>query len=97
MPNRELLDVEGDKVQYIHHDTERPDDLIIETVYGHDRALAAAKLISELPPGKDFRHAAVIPGDVLDRSIREHWVVDDWKKWANDSDNRDFRTWQGRL
>jgi len=97
MSRKQLLDIIGDRTQYVIHDEERPDDLIVETVYNHDRALEAAKLISELPPSKEFRHAAVIPPDVLDRSIREQWVSTDWKKWANNSDNRNFRTWAGRL
>jgi hypothetical protein len=56
-----------------------------------------AKNMSELEPSKDLRHTAVIPQFVLDQSLREKWTNKDWKKWANDSSNKMFRTWQGTL
>jgi len=56
-----------------------------------------AKDMSELQPSKDLRHTAVIPQFVLDQSLREKWTNADWKKWANDSDNKMFRTWNGKV
>jgi hypothetical protein len=97
MSRKRLLDSVGGRTQYLIEDNDRPDDIIIQTTYDVEREIEAAKLISELPPGNEFRHAAVIPPDVMDRSIREKWVRSDWKKWANNSDNRKFRTWAGRL
>ena len=54
-------------------------------------------LNDELKPSKDLRHTAVIPQFVLDQSLREKWTNADWKKWANDSDNKMFRTWNGKV
>ena len=59
--------------------------------------IKVAKDLSELKPSKDLRHTAVIPQFVLDQSLRENWSKKDWKKWANDSNNKAFRTWPGRL
>ena len=56
-----------------------------------------AKDMSDLQPSKDLRHTAVIPQFVLDQSLREKWTNADWKKWANDSDNKMFRTWNGKV
>jgi hypothetical protein len=44
-----------------------------------------------------MRHAAIIPQFVLDQALREDWGKDDWRKWANNHDNRVFRTWKGKL
>ena len=59
--------------------------------------IKVAKDLSELKPSKDLRHTAVIPQFVLDQSLREKWTNADWKKWANDSDNKMFRTWNGKV
>jgi hypothetical protein len=59
----------------------------------------AAKALSELPQGKDFKHVAIIPQEVLNQAFLEGWFHDKdrWRKWANDPDNRDFRVSGGRL
>lgn len=61
--------------------------------------VAAARVLAEQAPGRDFRHAAFIPEIVLDRAMREGWLHDKaaWKRWANDPANAAFRTWPGRL
>ena len=57
------------------------------------------KILADEPPGKDFRHVAVIPDHVMNRAMREGWFHDKqaWKRWANDPDNKAFRTWKGNL
>jgi hypothetical protein len=61
--------------------------------------IAAARIIADEPPGKDFRHAAFIPESELNRALTEGWFHDRaaWKRWANDPDNSCYRTWKGRL
>lgn len=61
--------------------------------------IEAAKIVSEIPPDKDFRHAAYIPETVLNQAMVEGWFHDTaaWKKWANAPENRCYRTWQGKL
>ena len=61
--------------------------------------VAAARLLADEAPGRDFRHAAFIPEIGLDRAMREGWLHDKaaWKRWANDPANAAFRTWPGRL
>ncbi len=85
--------------QVVHIDSERPEDLILESVQELEPIIEAAKALSELEPGKDFRHAAIIPQIVLEQSFREGWFNDKsrWKKWANDPANKPFRTWPGNL
>ena len=53
--------------------------------------------MSDLQPSKDWKLSAVIPQFVLDQSLRENWSKKDWKKWANNHDNKAFRVWKGRL
>lgn len=71
----------------------------IETRQDVSHIIDAAKIISDVPPGKDFRHAAFIPETVLNQAFNEGWFHDAaaWKRWANDPANADFRTWKGRL
>lgn len=78
------------------HDEENP---IIHESQECEPIIEAAKILSEQTPGKDYRHAAFIPRFVFNRAVREGWVNDDeaWRKWANDADNKAFRTWPGRL
>lgn len=61
--------------------------------------IAAARIVAELPPDKDFRHAAYIPESELNRAFTEGWFHDRaaWKRWANDPANACYRTWPGRL
>ncbi|MGZ8337128.1 MAG: hypothetical protein ACXWUP_14815 [Allosphingosinicella sp.] len=61
--------------------------------------VAAARLVAEAPPGRDFRHAAFIPESELNRAFTEGWFHDAaaWKRWANDPANACYRTWNGRL
>ena len=80
-------------------DEDRPKDLLIKTFEDCEPIIERAKMLSELEPGKDFRHVAVIPQHVLDKAAREGWFNDrsKWKQWANDPDNRAFRTWPGQI
>ena len=61
--------------------------------------LAAARMVADAPPGRDFRHAAFIPESELNRAFTEGWFHDPaaWKRWANDPANAGYRTWKGRL
>jgi len=57
------------------------------------------KALSENKPGKDLRHVAEVPLVVYQKACREGWANDmkQWRKWLNHSDNKVFRTWQGKL
>jgi hypothetical protein len=61
--------------------------------------VAAARIVADAAPGREFRHAAFVPEAVLNRAFLEGWFHDPaaWKKWANDPANRDYRTWGGLL
>lgn len=80
-------------------DEERPNDLLIKTLEDCEPIIERAKMLSEMSPGKEFRHAALIPKHVMDQAYREGWFNDKkrWKQWANDANNRAFRTWPGQL
>lgn len=71
----------------------------IETRQDVEHIVAAARIISDEPPDKDFRHAAYIPETELNRAFVEGWFhdVQAWKRWANDPANDCYRTWKGRL
>ena len=78
---------------YDHHDK----SVTIDHREDVEPLIKLAKDMSDLQPSKDLRHTAVIPQFVLDQSLREKWTNADWKKWANDSDNKMFRTWNGKV
>lgn len=81
----------------IHH--EEDGKHFVESRQDVTHILAAAKIIADQPPGKDFRHVAFVPETVLNASFTEGWFDDPkaWKRWLNDPDNRDFRTGGGRV
>lgn len=97
--NRRLLSKEFGYEEYVHIDPDRPEGFLLESVQDCEPIMERAKMLSELNPGKEFRHAAIIPKVVYDQAVREGWHLDKerWKKWANDPDNRAFRTWPGQL
>lgn len=71
----------------------------VETRQDVEHIIAAAKVLADEVPDKDFRHAAFIPEAVLNQAFVEGWFHDPaaWKRWANDPDNSAYRTWAGRL
>lgn len=70
---------------------------VIKSVYDVEPALKAAELARDTAPGKEMRHIAEIPQDVLDRSFKEGWFNDPkaWRAWINDSDNAKYRVHKG--
>ena len=65
----------------------------IETKQDCDHIVRAAKILSDEPPGKDFKLIGFIPDTVMNQ-----WLIDGSfsdpstiKRWLNDPDNRDFR------
>lgn len=72
----------------------------IETKQDVTHIIEAAKIHAEtVTPGKEFRHAAFIPEEVLNQAFVEGWFHDKakWKQWANAPENKCYRTWEGRL
>jgi hypothetical protein len=94
--DKRLLSKEGRVTQYAHLDG---DDLHIETIEDCQPLVDAAKILADKTPGKDFRLAAIVPGEVFNQAFREGWLHDkaQWKKWMNDPDNKRFRVWGGRM
>ena len=82
--------------EYFHYD-QHDDSLTIETREDVEPLIKVAHDMSSLQPSKEWRHSAIIPKFVLDQSLRENWERKDWKKWANNHDNKPFRTWPGNL
>lgn len=100
MPQRELLiNAFGGFRETLVYDDDRPNDLLIKTYSDPEPFKAHASVLADRVPGKDFRHVAVIPPEVLDKAAREGWLNDRpaWKKWANDGANVHLRTWKGRI
>ncbi len=100
MTTRELiLTAQKGFREVMYFDDTRPKDMLIKTFSDSEVFKERARVYSEAPPGKDLRHAAVIPPEVLDAAFREGWVNDQkrWRKWANDPNNQHLRTWKGRL
>ena len=77
------------------------EDETIKAVTTQDvsKTLKYVKDLGDNSPGKDLRHVAEVPLIVYQRACREGWANDmkQWRKWLNKSDNKVFRTWQGKL
>jgi hypothetical protein len=82
----------------VYHGTENG-QTTIEVRQDCEPIMAAAKIVSEQVPDKDFRHVAFIPEVVLNDALLQGWFHDEkaWKRWANDPDNARFRTGAGRV
>lgn len=98
MSKSALLEITPDsRRKLVYH--EEDGKTFVETRQDVSGIIAAAKIIADQPPGKDFRHAAFVPDAVLNRAFNEGWFHDPqaWKRWANDPANECYRTWKGRL
>lgn len=63
-----------------------------------DEVLEGIKRDRETHPTRSMNKLlARVPMTVYEKSIIEQWGDDDWKKWLNDSDNKMFRVWEGRV
>jgi hypothetical protein len=71
----------------------------IETKQDVSNVIRAAGALADEPPGKDFRRVALIPLEVLNKALLEGWAndPDQWKRWANNSENACYRTWHGTI
>ena len=96
MSSKKLLEWSQHRKEIFHWD-QHDKTFTIESREDCEPLIKVAKDMSELQPNKEWRHSAVIPQFVLDKSMMEIWGPNDLKKWANDSHNRMFRTWPGRL
>jgi hypothetical protein len=86
--------------EYMHVDTSRPGDLIIETKQDCEPIIQRAKELSEQTPGKEWRHVACIPMFFIDEAVKKGVDMNDrtyWHRWLNDPANKVFRTWPGRI
>jgi len=93
---KQLIDWTERTKEYFHFDPVDNTETY-QTVEDVEPLIETAKDMSSLQPGKEWRHAAVIPDFIMDKSLRERWDRKDWKKWANDPANKPFRTWPGIL
>lgn len=99
MANKAILDVDPVNRRQIIF-AEEDDKTYIVTRQDCSSIAEAAKAMSELPhDDKSLRPVALIPEEILNRSILEGWFHDKakWRAWANDPDNRDFRITKGHL
>lgn len=57
------------------------------------------KVMRELHPRRSMNKlvARGVPMTVVEKSLREQWDDNDWKKWLNDPENAAFRVWPGRV
>ena len=95
---KKLLDWSQRETETFHWD-QHENQFTVQHQEDVEPLIEAAKDMSYLEPGKDLRHAAFIPKFVLNQAFREGWFNDRkaWKKWANQPENKAFRTWPGQL
>ena len=98
MSKKALLDALPDsrRLTILHEEDGRQ---WIESRQDVEPVIKAARILADEAPGKDFRHAALLPESELTRAFTEGWFHDRaaWKRWANDPANACYRTWPGRL
>lgn len=97
---REILDHRGHTASVIQTDTNDPTvmhHILREDVDPIIKECAA--LAENLTPNSDFKPLATIPNVVWQKMLQEGSVHDDnyLKKWLNDSANKCFRIWPGRV
>lgn len=102
MSERHIYDHRGNVVRVLHSDPEKGffGDFTIETIEDCEPVVeSAATLADDHSSNTDFKHVARVPLSVAEKAMREGWFHDDaaWARWLNDSDNRDFRVWKGRV
>lgn len=98
MPRKALLDsFEDGRRLTIHHEVNGRK--YVETRQDCDHIVRAAKILADQPPGKDFRHVGFIPDAVLNQMFIDGSFSDpsSIRKWLNDPQNAEFRTWKGRV
>ena len=98
MSKSALLDLMPDtRRKIIYH--EEDGKTYVETKQEVSHIIAAAKIMADEKPGKDFRHVAYVPDEVINQSMLDGWFHDPvaWKKWLNDPQNEALRTWKGRV
>ena len=96
MAKRTIIDY---KKGYKHEFATEDDKVIYHTTQNVAPVIEHCKALSEMRPGKDFRHVAEVPMVVYQKACREGWAKDTkkWREWLNHSDNKVFRTWKGRI
>jgi len=99
MSKRMLLSAFANRAEVYINETNLTGQVVVHELEDCEPYLEQARRLSELQPGKDFRHAAVVPHFIYAKAYREGWANDRkaWKRWANDPANRMFRTWPGKL
>ncbi|MEM1289544.1 MAG: hypothetical protein AAGH60_14415 [Pseudomonadota bacterium] len=82
-----------------HFDAENPASLTVEFQQDCTPVLEVAATIADEEPGKDLRHVGIIPDFVIEQAMSEGWWDDPAaiRRWLNDPDNKDFRTWKGQV
>jgi hypothetical protein len=97
MMRRELLDQYGSVVKVLHT---RGDEGVIQTIEDVEPIIQEAKALRENHRSRGhFKHVARVPSSVAEQAMREGWFHDQarWDRWLNDSQNRDFRVWEGTV
>ena len=75
---------------------------IVHSVQDVSKTIEYAKHIGEnitLSKSKDMRHIAEVPMVIYEKAMLEGWANDKekWKRWLDASENKCFRTWQGKV
>ncbi len=63
----------------------------IQETWDEEPLLDYVPVLSDMPPSKEFRMIALVPGHILSKSIVEGWGKKRWRKWYEDSDYARFR------
>lgn len=99
MSKRRLIDAFANRAEVMVDESHLTGEIVVHEIENCEPYVAYARRLSDQAPGREFRHAAVIPHFAYAKALREGWANDPkaWKRWANDPDNKLFRTWPGTL
>jgi hypothetical protein len=102
MSQKQIYDHKGNVVRVLHSNPEDGffGDFTIETIEDCEPVVdSAAVLADDHGNHSNLKHVARVPLSVAEQAMREGWFHDEkaWAVWLNNSDNRDFRVWKGRV
>ena len=100
MTHRAIYDATGSVIRVIHAPRYADQDTLLQTIEDCEPIVDGVKVLREHHAERgDMKHVARVPLTVVEKAMRDGTFNDPefWRRWCNNSDNRDFRVWQGRV
>lgn len=97
MPSKTYFN-EGLLKRVAHLDPDKPDKVVIQTIQRIDTIIDTNLALAETHPEQSVNKLlARVPVEIYEKSLREDWDENDWKKFLNDPNNKYLRVWPGKV